>query len=219
MKKRMTFFFILTAFSMVMSGCMLPIFGNEPPVIESSPDETATAGVLYTYQIDVNDDSSEKLVYSLILAPEGMTIDSSSALVMWTPAESQVGEHDVSIRVSDGWYKVSQDFSIEVSILQLSSISVEPATMSFSTLNSTRSITSITAAYSDGSSSVIGTADCNYVSSDSNIASVSADGIVTSKSNGSATVTISYTEDEITKTDTIAVTVSYSPPPASGGST
>jgi hypothetical protein len=217
MKKGIVFFLLLTAVSMVMSGCMLPIFGNEPPVIESSPKVTAIAGVLYTYQIDVNDDSSERLVYSLILAPEGMTIDGSLGLVMWTPAESQVGEHDVSIRVSDGWYKTLQDFSIEVSLVQLSSISVEPLKMDFSILNSTSPITSITATYSDGSSAVINKADCSYVSSDSSNATVDEEGNITSVSNGNAIITVSYTEDGTTKTDTISVTVAYSPPPSGGG--
>lgn len=217
MKKRLLITISLILISGFTSGCMLPIFGNEPPVIESSPNETATAGVLYSYQIDVNDDASEKLLFSLPVAPEGMTIDSSSGLVMWTPAENQVGEHDVSIRVSDGWYKVSQDFSIEVSLVRLSSISVEPATMPFSTLKSTRPITSITAAYSDGTSAVINKADCSYVSSNSSNVTVDEEGNITSVSYGSATITVSYKENGTTKTDTIAVTVSYSPPSSGGG--
>lgn len=213
MKKGIVFFLILTAVSMVMSGCMLPIFGNEPPVIESSPKVTATAGVLYTYQIDVNDDASEKIVFSLTLAPEGMTIHSSTGLVMWTPSESQIGEHDVSIKVSDGWYKTIQDFSIEVSLVQLSSISVEPADMFFAYINSHKPITSITAIYSDGSSANIEKSDCIYTSDKPIIASVSVDGIVTSESNGNATITASYTENGITRSDTITVTINYSPPP------
>ena len=217
MKKRIVFFLILTAISMVMTGCMLPIFGNEPPVIESSPQETATAGVLYTYQIDVNDDSSEKLVFSLPLSPEGMTIDSSSGLVMWTPTEGQVGEHNVSIKVSDGWYRTTQDFSIEVSLIQLSSISVEPASIAFTSLNSTRPITSITAAYSNGSSAAISKTSCSYVSSDSSNATVDEEGNVTSVSSGSAIITVSYTEDGTTRTDTINVNVIYSPPTSGGG--
>lgn len=216
MKNITIFFLILTAVSIIMSGCMLPIFGNKPPVIESFPKETATEGVLYTYQIDVNDDTSDKLIFSLTYAPEDMTIDSSLGLIMWTPTESQIGEHEVSIQVSDGWYKATQEFFIEVSPVQLSSISVEPTIMSFTSLNSNWPIVSIVAIYSDGSSTTIEKNDCVYESSNSNIATISLEGIVTSKSNGSATVTVSYTTDGITKTDMINVTVNYSPPTSGG---
>ena len=77
MKQRMAFLLLLTVTSMVLSGCMLPIFGNEPPVIDSSPKLTATVGVLYTYQMDVYDDDRSKLVFNLNLAPDGMTINLS----------------------------------------------------------------------------------------------------------------------------------------------
>jgi len=51
-----------------------------------------------------------------------MTINSSTGLISWTPEESQVGEHEVSVKVSDGWRKGTQDFSIEVGLKKLSSI-------------------------------------------------------------------------------------------------
>jgi len=215
-KKRTIILISFLVISMFTSGCMLPMFGNEPPIIQSSPLLTATLGVTYSYQVIAVDDSTVNLTYSLVLGPDGMTINNLTGLIEWTPTESQLGENEVEIIVRDGWYKIPQEFSIEVSLLQLSSISVEPASMSFATINSTKSITSITATYSDSSSAAIDRADCIYTSDKPTIASVSIDGIVTSKSTGSAIITVSYTEDEIVKSDTVNVTVTYSPPTGGG---
>lgn len=214
MKKRTVFlsFLILTLLnSLMMSGCMIPFLGNEPVVIVSDYKSTAIVGVLYNYQVEVDDDGKTELVFELVVAPEGMTIDRSTGLVSWTPTESQIGEHEVNIKVSDGWYKDNQEFSIEVSQIKLSSISVVPTTMSFTSANSNKSIESITAYYTDGSSKVLEKTDCSYVSSKTTVAIVSTVGVVTAKANGNTTVTVSYTEEGITKSATISVTVQISP--------
>ncbi len=210
MKKRTVFlsFLILTLLtSLMMSGCMLPFLGNEPVVIVSDYKSTAIVGVLYNYQVEVDDDGKTELVFELVVAPEGMTIDRSTGLVSWTPTESQIGEHEVNIKVSDGWYKDNQEFSIEVSQIKLSSISVVPTSMELESIGSNQSISSITAHYSDGSSKVLEKNDCSYVSNDTKVATVSTAGVVTAKAKGDTTITVSYTEEGITKSATISVTV------------
>jgi len=214
MKKGIAILLLFLVVSVFTSGCMLPIFGNEAPVIQSSPTLSAKLGDDYSYQVEAIDDNDADLTYSLLLSPEGMTIDSSTGLLTWTPTESQIGENNVSIKVSDGWSGITQDFSIEVNLVQLSSISVLPETMDIVRVN-TKVITSITAYYDDGSNASIAKADCTYESSNSNIAGVSTSGLVTGKIAGSATITVSYTEDDIQKEDTISVTVTN--PPSSGG--
>ena len=217
-KKKINSLIILIIAGLFLSGCMLPIFGNNPPVIESSPKTAATVGALYTYQVIINEDASDKVVFSLTKFPEGMTVNSSTGLISWTPEESQVGEHEVSIKVSDGWRRDTQQFSVEVGLKKLTSINVMPASMSFNTNSIPRQVTSITAHYSNGSISSIEKSDCDYQSSDNNVATVSTSGIITPNSAGSAIITVSYTEDDITVTDTVNVTVSvYSPPPSGGG--
>ena len=198
----------------MMNGCMLPIFGNEPPVIQSSPSLNVKLGDTYSYQVDAIDDNDDNLTYSLILAPDGMTINSSTGAVSWTPEEGQVGENDVKVKVSDGWHGIIQDFTIEVSIVKLTSISILPETMNIVRIN-TQSISSITAYYDNGSNESIAKTDCSYESSNSTIASVSENGIVTGKIAGSATITVSYTENDVAKEDAISVTVTN--PPSSGG--
>ena len=214
MKKGIAIVLLFLVVSVFASGCMLPIFGNEAPVIQSSPPLSAKLGDDYSYQVEAIDDNDADLTYSLLLSPEGMTIDSSTGLLTWTPTEDQVGENDVTIKVSDGWNGITQDFSIEVRLVKLSSISVLPETMNIVRIN-TKAITSITAYYDDGSNASIAKADCTYESSNSNIAGVSTSGLVTGKTAGSATITVSYTEEDITKEDTISVTVTN--PPSSGG--
>jgi len=71
-------------------------------------------------------------------------------------------------------------------------------------------ITSVTASYNYGSDQSIALGDCSYSSSNTSVATVSA-GTITGVAEGSATITVSYTEGGITKTDTVAVTVEPEP--------
>ena len=75
---------------------------NNPPVITSTPVVAATVGDLYTYDVDATDDDGDTLTYSLDIAPAGMTIDTASGLINWTPIAAQVGDNPVTVRVADG---------------------------------------------------------------------------------------------------------------------
>ena len=66
-----------------MSGCMLPLLGNEPVTIVSKANLSAIVGKLYKYQLDIEDDSKLKCICTDI-APEGMTMDGSTGLIMDT---------------------------------------------------------------------------------------------------------------------------------------
>jgi hypothetical protein len=67
-------------------------------------------------------------------------------------------------------------------------------------------IDSVTAYYYDSGSTDLTLSDCSY-SSNSNHATVNSSGTITGVSEGSATITVSYTDIEITTTDTVNVTV------------
>ena len=202
-----------------MGGCVLPFLGNEPVAIVSKPKLNAVVGMLYKYQLDIEDDSKTKVVFTLPVAPEGMTIEGTTGLIMWTPKEGQVGEHEVKIRVNDGWYRDEQGFTIVVSPVQLKSISVKPTSMVFTASNQNKNIESITANYTDNSSKVIDKSKCSFKSNDITVTTVDEAGKVTTKKSGSTTITVSYTEDVITKSAAIAVTVTIptTNPPTSGG--
>lgn len=96
--------------------------GFTPPFITSEPDSDATAGYLWVYYPfaydadrelipspeDIDPEELEdgggiegfgQLRWSLDVAPTGMTVD-PSGLLQWTPTASQVGTHEVVLRVT-----------------------------------------------------------------------------------------------------------------------
>ncbi|MBA7497276.1 hypothetical protein ES704_00004 [subsurface metagenome] len=114
------FFIILLGIIVVtaMVGCLnltaIPPFLNSAPVMISEPIITATEDQLYLYQVEASDPNGDTLIYSFIIKPEGMSIDNESGLISWTPANNQVGIHQVVVEISDGKHSVSQRFKIEV---------------------------------------------------------------------------------------------------------
>ncbi len=91
--------------------------GNRPPVITSTPITTATVGQLYSYDVDATDpDAGNTLTFSLTTGPTGMTINSVSGLIQWTPAANQVGANSVTVLVQDqaGLF-ATQSFTVQVS--------------------------------------------------------------------------------------------------------
>lgn len=94
---------------------------NDPPTITSSPLTGATINELYTYDVEASDpDAGDSLTYSLITAPLGMTINSNSGLIEWTPGSGQVGSNNAEVKVADiGLLFDTQAFTITVSDVAL----------------------------------------------------------------------------------------------------
>ena len=199
---------LLIAF--LFTGCFL---FNSSPVIESDPITTAKEGVAYTYAVESTDPNGDILTYSLTTSPDGMTINSATGVISWTPTESQIGDNAVVVEVSDGSKSDTQPFTITVDVTLLTSIEVLPTTMSIAA-GSSKTITSVTAHYDNSTSAGIALTACTYESNKPSLVTVN-NGIVNVSSSCSATtaiITVSYTEGGITKSDTVTVTV-----PASGG--
>jgi hypothetical protein len=74
---------------------------NRPPVFTSQPPAGAGEGRLYSYQAAADDPDADSLSWSLLQAPEGMTV-SGSGLVLWTPSASQVSTYSVALQADDG---------------------------------------------------------------------------------------------------------------------
>ena len=75
---------------------------NSAPIIVSSPVTTAAIDTLYSYQVIAQDaDRGDAMVYRLLQGPVGMTLDAYSGRLEFRPLASQVGEHAVSVQVSD----------------------------------------------------------------------------------------------------------------------
>lgn len=73
---------------------------NDAPRITSQPVTVAAVGVPYSYDVQASDpDAGDTLAYSLDVSPVGMTIDSATGLIQWTP--DAVGNQPVTVRVTD----------------------------------------------------------------------------------------------------------------------
>jgi len=85
---------------------------NHPPDITSSPVTSATKGQPYSYDVNATDSDGNTLVYSLTSKPSGMTINSSTGLITWTPTAT--GSFGVTVKVSDGELFDTQSFTVTV---------------------------------------------------------------------------------------------------------
>jgi len=196
----------------LFTGCFL---FNIPPVIESDPVTTAKEGVVYAYDVEATDPNGDTLTYSLTVSPTGMTINSTTGAISWTPTEAQIGENEVLVEVSDGSKSATQSFTITVEKALLTSIVVLPTSMEIEAGDSD-TITSVTAHYDNGTEANIALTACTYESNKPTLITVN-NGIINVSSSCSATtaiITVSYTEDDVTKSDTVNVTV---PAPTGGG--
>jgi len=191
----------------LFTGCYL---FNSAPVIESNAVTTATEGALYIYGVEATDPDGDELEFALLIHPAGMTISSSTGVINWTPTEAQIGEHDVEIEVSDLYRSTTQSFTITVGETILDSIVVLPATMSIAK-GSSKTITSVTAYYDNDTSANIVLSSCTYESNQANVTVTNGKiSVSTTCAATTAIITVSYTEDSITKTDTVNVTITSS---------
>ncbi len=88
---------------------------NSPPRFESLPPPMAKVGVDYVYQPLVTDpDGIAGLRYTLIQAPDGMAVATTTGRLVWTPQGRDVGLHTVSLQVVDAFTSAEQRFGIEV---------------------------------------------------------------------------------------------------------
>jgi len=88
----------------------------------------------------------------------------------------------------------------------LTSIEALPSSMNL-IAGESQTFDSITAYYSDSSLANVNLTACNYSSSNPDCATVSNSGMVTAVSDGFAIITISYTDDGITKTTSVEITI------------
>nr|MBX2824860.1 hypothetical protein [Gammaproteobacteria bacterium] len=91
---------------------------NEPPQLLSAPAVLATEDNQYSYTLAATDpDAGAQLVLSVETLPQWLSLAAQSENT-WTltglPANADVGDHLVSLQVSDGELSVSQQFTVAV---------------------------------------------------------------------------------------------------------
>ena len=91
---------------------------NNEPNFTAVPSGTITSAedTPFTTDVDATDaDAGDVITYSLTQSPAGMTINATSGVINWTPDNSQVGNHSISVRATDlaGAF-ASQTFTLQV---------------------------------------------------------------------------------------------------------
>ena len=102
---------------------------NLAPNITSLAITDVREGLDYSYDVDAVDvNVLDNLTYVLTEAPIGMSIDSASGLISWTPTSAQVGDHNVAVTVLDsGTPALSDEQEFFVSVLANGSLVGESA--------------------------------------------------------------------------------------------
>jgi len=126
----------------------------------------------------------------------GVSAESTTIMVVYT--EGTVSKTDT--------ITVTVNAVITPIPIVLSNIEVLPPSMNLMA-GELQAFESVTAYYSNSSLANINLTACNYNSSNPDCATVDNSGTVTAVSDGSATITISYAENGITKTTTAEITV------------
>ena len=95
-------------------GCSSTIPTNQAPTINSNPMTSTLVGQPYTYDVEATDADGDPLTYSLTSNPTGMTINSSTGVITWTP--TMFGNYNVNLEVSDGELSDTQSFTLSVKL-------------------------------------------------------------------------------------------------------
>jgi VCBS repeat-containing protein len=86
---------------------------NDPPFVTNAP-RSATEGVTYSYRLAASDPDGDSLIIAAPTLPSWLSF-TPPATISGTPRDSDVGNHDVVMTVSDGIAApVSEKFNIEV---------------------------------------------------------------------------------------------------------
>jgi uncharacterized protein YjdB len=205
MKRNIQYFALLLLLFLMLfsSGCAL---FNQGPVIESTPVLTGKVLIEYEYQVIAIDADEDPLTYSLLLKPEGMTINETTGLIEWIPQENQTGTHDVEVEVSDGKKSTLQVFTINVEEAILDSVSVDPASVEIE-VGDTQEIGTVTAHYDNGTTALINASSLVFISNNTDVTQINNDGEISGIAEGETTISVAYTEGDITKIHSVEVTV------------
>ena len=87
---------------------------NRPPQILSNPSGQIERGRTFVHSIKAIDPDNDPLVYGIVNAPAGMTLE-SSGILRWTPSLSQLGQNVFTIGASDGFLSHSRSITLTVS--------------------------------------------------------------------------------------------------------
>ncbi len=85
---------------------------DEVPVISPIPQQWLVAGEPFTYDVEATGNPAP--TFSLTSAPNGMTIDSVTGVITWTPSSEQMGSRGVRVKATNSAGTVELSFSVNV---------------------------------------------------------------------------------------------------------
>ena len=88
------------------------VLSGIPPVITSTPVTDANVNQAYSYDVDAT--GIPDPTYSLNTSPAGMTINSTTGVIDWTPDAAQLGLNPVEVQANNSEGSDTQNFSINV---------------------------------------------------------------------------------------------------------
>lgn len=86
---------------------------NTQPQIVSIPSTSGLATVNYRYRLLAADVDGDPIAWSLLHAPQGMTVQQDGQL-SWQPTIDQVGLHVIEVEASDGTSSTKQTYTLEI---------------------------------------------------------------------------------------------------------
>jgi aspartate 1-decarboxylase len=100
----------VTAFATVN----ITLVANQPPTFTTTAITAASEDSAYSYTAAVTDEESDPLTLSAPVLPAWLSFDAGTGVLSGTPANANVGDNNVTLRVSDGVSNVDQSFTITV---------------------------------------------------------------------------------------------------------
>ncbi len=91
---------------------LLPVCSTVKPFIFTTSIKSVPLGSIYTYQVAALGNPAAS--FSLLTAPEGMSIEANTGQISWTPAAGQLGSHSVSVEASSALGTDVQSFNVDV---------------------------------------------------------------------------------------------------------
>ena len=86
---------------------------NHAPRITSEPVTKIKVNTRYVYDVNAVDVDGNSIIYSLLNAPEGMSIDFNTGVITWLP--NNIGNYGVAVKATDNYGLFSiQEFTINV---------------------------------------------------------------------------------------------------------
>ncbi|MBI3189737.1 MAG: T9SS type A sorting domain-containing protein [Ignavibacteriales bacterium] len=93
------------------------LFNNRTPYFTYITSDTAREDFLYQRQMFAFDADSDDVTFSLVEAPLWLSIDEQSGFIHGTPGASDVGTHQITVEVNDGYFRGTSQMTYTLHVL------------------------------------------------------------------------------------------------------